>query len=128
MSILCVWVFCLCVCTYTTCIPGTWRSQKSASYPLKIELQVFVSHHVGVGNHFGSSAWRESSHLVNYLSSPKQWPFLQMWCQSQILIGLWLEHFFFSVTVLPTTLNVLRTSWRESYFVGMPLKYWIDKA
>lgn len=55
-------------------------------------------------------------------------PFLQMWSQSQILIGLWLEHFFFSVTILPTTLNVLRTTWRDSYTVVIPLKYWIDKA
>lgn len=35
---------------YTTCMPGTHKSQKRASEPWKLELQMGVSQHVGVGD------------------------------------------------------------------------------
>lgn len=45
-----IYFTCLCVCMYPTCMPGTHQSQKRALDPLKCELQVFASYHVGAEN------------------------------------------------------------------------------
>jgi len=42
-----VWVFCLYVCIYTTCMPSASRSQKKMCNPLKLELQTVVKQGVG---------------------------------------------------------------------------------
>lgn len=34
----------------TMCMPRDHRGQKKVSYPLELELQVFLSNHVGAGN------------------------------------------------------------------------------
>ena len=47
LFILCVWVFCLRVYLYTTCVSGAPRGKKRVLDPLGLELQTVVSHHVG---------------------------------------------------------------------------------
>lgn len=46
--ILFVWVFCLHVYLCNVCVPCAYRSQKRMSDLLELELQAFVSCHVGV--------------------------------------------------------------------------------
>lgn len=60
---LCI-VFCLCVCLYTMCIPGTCRGQKRMLKSLKLELQTFVCSHIVSGNWTLCSGW-----AANTLSS-----------------------------------------------------------
>lgn len=57
---LCVWVFLMHVCLYTTCIPVALRAQGGVSYPL------VVSHHMDSGNQM-----EEQSVL---LTEPSLWP------------------------------------------------------
>ena len=40
--ILYVWLFCLIICGYTSCMPGALGSQKRVSDPLELELQMVV--------------------------------------------------------------------------------------
>jgi hypothetical protein len=54
----------LCLLVYT-CVPGTHGSQKKASGPQELELQMFVSHHVGTGN---PAQFFLKSHVFNLLS------------------------------------------------------------
>lgn len=43
-------VFCLCACLCTMYMPGAHRSQKKASVPLELEIQMVVHCHVGAKN------------------------------------------------------------------------------
>ena len=47
---LCVWMLCLHICLFITCVPGAHRSQKRESDPLELEVQMVVSYYVGPGN------------------------------------------------------------------------------
>lgn len=42
-------MFGLCICLFTTSLPGTCRSQKMALDPLELGSQMVVRHHVGTG-------------------------------------------------------------------------------
>lgn len=48
-NIFCVWVFSLNVCIYTMFMSGAYRGQKMDLDPLKLQLWVVVSLHVGAG-------------------------------------------------------------------------------
>lgn len=48
-------MFCHQVCMYTICVPGAYRRQKKALNPLKLMLQMVMSH-MGAVNWAGSSA------------------------------------------------------------------------
>ena len=39
-----------CMYVRTMCVPGTHRAQKNVLDPLEVELQMVLSHYVGVGN------------------------------------------------------------------------------
>lgn len=47
---LCVWMFSLHKCLGTIYVLGTCRDQKKVLDPIKIELQMAISHHAGVMN------------------------------------------------------------------------------
>lgn len=66
-SFMCI-VFYLHVCT---CMLGIHRSQKRTPDSPELELQAFVSHHVGSGN-WTWALWRrgQCSELLSYLPSP----------------------------------------------------------
>lgn len=40
-------MFCLHVCLYITCVPDAWGGQNRVSNPLKLKLQMVVSHQAG---------------------------------------------------------------------------------
>lgn len=65
---------CLHVCIYTTCILAAYRAQQSASDPLWLEFQIFVSCHVwGLGSEPRSSARTPSA--------------LNHWTITRVLLG-----------------------------------------
>ena len=69
--ILCVWVFCLHICLYTL---RAYRGQKKPLYPLyplRLELQTVVSHHVGTGNQT-QIFWKSSQSPYTELSLQPQ--------------------------------------------------------
>lgn len=45
-----LWVFCLRVCLYTTCVPGAFREPKKKLYHLVLKLEVFGACHIDAGN------------------------------------------------------------------------------
>lgn len=51
--ILCIWVFCLHGYLYNMYVPCAQRGQKRSSDPVKLEICIFVNHHVGVSNGSG---------------------------------------------------------------------------
>lgn len=59
ISILCVWMFCLC----TIHVPGACGGQKGISDPLGLELEMVVGCHVGTGNQTKSSLKSNKSHV-----------------------------------------------------------------
>ena len=48
LKTLCVWLFCLHLCTM--CISGTHSDQKRTLNGLELEIQKIINHHVGAGN------------------------------------------------------------------------------
>lgn len=47
--LLCIWVFLLHICSYTTFMPGAFKARRSIGPP-GTKLQMVMSHHVGAGN------------------------------------------------------------------------------
>lgn len=50
LHILCVWLFCLQVWVWKTCMPDAHGGKKRVTNPLELELQMIMSYHVGVVN------------------------------------------------------------------------------
>jgi hypothetical protein len=40
------WIFCIHICLYTNCVPGTCKGQKGASGSVELKIQKAVTHHV----------------------------------------------------------------------------------
>lgn len=59
----------------TICIPSVYRDQKKTSSPLKLELQMVMSHYVGAGN-WTQVIWRRSHFFLfcfSYMSYKVYW-------------------------------------------------------
>jgi hypothetical protein len=93
---LCVWVLCLHVCLYDTCMLGTCWDQKRLPHLLELELQTFVSCHVWVLGIEPRSSERVSSSL-NYWMGP-----------------------LFSSLSLPSLVT-----WRRQFILGRKGQLWI---
>ena len=65
----CVWVFCLCVCLCSTCVPGVLRSLKSPPDALELELELTEAS-VWVLWTKPWSSGRETSALNGWATSP----------------------------------------------------------
>lgn len=97
-SILCIWLFCLQVCTQTMCIPGVQRGQKRASEPLD---PMVVNYHVGERK---QSCVLYKSNKLNTEPSLQPLPTGNVWkhpksdCFRQTILSL----FIVTVSHLPT--------------------------
>lgn len=73
--ILSVWVFCLHIGLYTTCVPDACRGQKMVFYPLEMELQTSVRPGTGarIWTHI---LWKTNQYSIN---CPVPIPNINLW-------------------------------------------------
>ena len=70
---------------YTVCVPGNHRSEKRASDPLKLELQMVVRCHAGAGNWV---LWEssQSSLLLSISPALKMLPLKRKMCHFPLIV------------------------------------------
>lgn len=78
-------VFCLHVCSCTTCTIGDRGHQKSASGPLELELQTVVNCPVGAGNRTGSSGRSSRALNLQAVTSPSTSILYLGWSPREVL-------------------------------------------